>query len=45
MIKDMFFIFIVLSVTIYAHSNRDEIISFIEVYEEESSSAVGVVSE
>jgi hypothetical protein len=43
-IKDIFFIFIVLSVSIYAHSNRDEIISFIEVYEEEASSEVDVVN-
>ena len=43
MIKDMFFILVVLSVSIYAHSNRDEIISFIEVCKEEDSSILEVV--
>ncbi|MFC2073863.1 hypothetical protein ACFLR3_01285 [Campylobacterota bacterium] len=45
MIKDIFFIFFVLSVSIYAHSNRDDIINFIEVYEEEGSSLTEVISE
>lgn len=35
MVKDIFFVLMVLSVGIYAHSNRHEIISFIDLNEEE----------
>lgn len=35
MIKDILFVVMVLSVSIYAHSNRSKIIDFIEVQEEE----------
>jgi len=35
MIKDIFFVLMVLTVGIYAHSNKNEIISFIDVNEEE----------
>jgi hypothetical protein len=35
MIKDIFFVLMVLSVGIYAHSNKHEIISFIDLNEEE----------
>lgn len=35
MIKDIFFVLMVLTVGIYAHSNKDEIISFINVGEKE----------
>jgi len=34
MIRDIFFVFVVLSVASYAHTKKKEIISFIEVYEE-----------
>ena len=35
MIKDIFFVLMVLTVGIYAHSNKHEIISFIDVNEKE----------
>jgi hypothetical protein len=35
MIKDIFFVLMVLTVAIYAHSNKYVIISFIDVNEEE----------
>jgi hypothetical protein len=34
MTKDIIFIFMVLSITVYAHSNKDKIIHFIEFNEE-----------
>ena len=37
MIKDIFFVLMVLSVGIYAHSNKHEIISFIDLNEEDYS--------
>ena len=33
MIRDIFFVFVVLSVASYAHTKKEEIINFIEVYE------------
>lgn len=35
MLRDIFFVVMVLSISIYVHSNKNEIINFIEVYEEE----------
>jgi len=35
MIKDIVFVLMVFSITIYAHSNKSEIINFMEVCEEE----------
>ena len=35
MIRDVLFVLMVLSVTVYAHSKKNSIISFIEVSEEE----------
>jgi len=35
MIRDILFVLMVLSITAYAHSNKHEIINFMEVYEEE----------
>jgi len=35
MIRDILFVFMVLSVTVYAHSYKSTIIDFIEVSEEE----------
>lgn len=34
MIKDIVFIFMVLSMTVYAHTNKNKIISFMEFNEE-----------
>lgn len=38
MLRDIFFVVMVLSISIYVHSNKNEIINFIEVYEEEEYS-------
>lgn len=35
MIKDILFVLMVFSITVYAHSNKSEIIHFMEVLEEE----------
>ena len=35
MIRDILFVLMVFSITVYAHSNKNEIINFMEVYEEE----------
>lgn len=35
MMRDIFFVLMVLSVSVYAHANKDMIINFIEVLEEE----------
>lgn len=35
MIRDILFVLMVFSITVYAHTNKNEIISFIEVQEEE----------
>ena len=43
MIKDIFFILMVLTVAIYAHSNKNEIISFIDVNEEEYTAEVSLI--
>jgi len=40
MMRDLFFVLIVLSISVYAHTNKEMIISFIEVLEEERK-AVG----
>ena len=35
MIKDIVFVLMVLSITVYAHSNKNEIMTFMEIHEEE----------
>ena len=35
MLRDILFVLMVFSITVYAHSNKSEIINFMEVYEEE----------
>ena len=45
MIKDIVFVLMVLCVSIFAHTNRLEIINFIEVYEQEASTVVEISSE
>lgn len=35
MFRDIFFVLVVLSITMYAHNNKNDIVSFIEVSEEE----------
>lgn len=43
MVKDIFFVLMVLSVGIYAHSNKHEIISFFDVNEEEYTAGGSLV--
>lgn len=38
MIKDIVFILMVLSMTVYAHTNKSEIMSFLETHESQSIS-------
>jgi len=35
MIRDILFVLMVFSITVYAHTNKNEIINFMEIHEEE----------